>query len=121
MHMRGIRLTPAVIIIAICAATAFCPGAAIAQPANPNAIHLSDDIVPAPDGFEPAAGKYVARKATDLYISPFIWAGKVVGVHLNAGQPVETLAKLRGYDWFLVGNKGEGIGYLPMSMLVPAR
>jgi hypothetical protein len=121
MHMRGIRLTPAVIVVAISAATALCPATTTAQPANLNAIHLSDDIVPAPNGFEPAAGKYVTRKATDLYISPFVWAGKVVGVHLNAGQPVETLAKLRGYDWLLVGNKGEGIGYVPMSMLVPAR
>jgi len=105
----------------MCAATALCPVATSAQTANLSAIHLSNDIVPAPDGFEPAAGKYVTRKATDLYISPFIWAGKVIGVHLNAGQPVDIVAKLRGYDWLLVGNKGEGIGYIPMSMVVAAK
>ena len=116
--MSAIRLIPAVIM---CAVTALCPVATSAQTANLSAIHLSNDIVPAPDGFEPAAGKYVTRKATDLYISPFIWAGKVIGVHLNAGQPVDIVAKLRGYDWFLVGNKGEGIGYIPMSMVVAAK
>jgi hypothetical protein len=119
--MPAIRSTPGFIVIAICAATALCPIASNAQPANLNAIHLSNDIVPAPDGFEPATGKYVTRKATDIYISPFIWAGKVARVHLNAGQPVEILAKLRGYDWLLVGNKGEGIGYVPMSMLAAAK
>jgi hypothetical protein len=118
VRMSAMRLIPAVII---CAATALCPVATSAQTANLSAIHLSNDIVPAPDGFEPAAGKYVTRKATDLYISPFIWAGKVIGVHLNAGQPVDIVAKLRGYDWLLVGNKGEGIGYIPMSMVVAAK
>lgn len=115
------RLTTAAVIVAISAATALSPRATGAQPANLNAINLSGDIIPAPDGFEPVTGKYVTRKATDLYISPFIWAGKVIGVHLNAGQPVEILAKLKGYEWFLVGNRGEGIGYVPISLLVPAR
>lgn len=122
MRMSSIyRLTPAAIVMAVCGATALCVGAAAAQPANLNAIHLSDDIVPAPDGFEAVTGKYVTRKATDLYISPFIWAGKVIGMQLSAGQPVQILAKLKGYDWLLVGNRGEGIGYVPMSVLVPAK
>ncbi len=93
----------------------------MAQTGNINAIHLSDDIVPAPDGFEPVAGNYVAAKSTDVYISPFVWAGKVTGLHLNAGQPVEVLAKLRGYDWLLIGNRAEGIGYVPISALTAAK
>jgi hypothetical protein len=95
-----------------------CPAELVAaQAANIDAIHLSDDIVPAPDGFEAAKGKYVTAKPTDVYISPFIWAGKVIGLHLNAGQPVEVLAKLKGYDWLLIGRGGEGIGYVPISAL----
>ena len=109
MRMTSIReLTLAAIVMAI-------------YGANLNAIHLSDDIVPAPDGFEAVTEKYVTRKATDLYIGPFIWAGKVIGMHLGAGQPVEILAKLKGYDWFLVGSRGEGTGYVPMSVLIPAK
>ena len=93
----------------------------VAAPDNINAIHLSGDIVPAPDGFEPVAGKYVAAKATDVYISPFIWAGKVIGLHLTQGQPVEVLARVKGYDWLLIGNKGEGIGYVPIATIAPAK
>lgn len=99
-------------------------GAAIAVAASPtavSAIQLSGDIVPAPDGFEPVSGKFVIVKPTDVYISPFIWAGKVTGLHLDAAQTVEVLAKLKGYDWLLIGRMGEGIGYVPISKLAPAR
>ncbi len=78
-------------------------------------VKLSDDIVPAPDGYEPVTAKYVTAKATDLYISPFIWAGKVIGAHLDSGQPVDVVAKPKGYDWLLVGKGGVAIGYVPMS------
>lgn len=102
-------------------ATTSIAGPLAAQVVDLNAIHLSDDIVPAPNGFEPAAGKYVTARAMDVYISPFIWAGKVAGLHLNAGQPVEVLAKLKGYDWLLIGNGREGIGYVPISALSSAK
>src|SRR5689334_11735461 len=101
------KYTGAVIFAAITFAASFPSGFSVAQ-TGLNAIHLSNDIVPAPDGFEAVSGRYVAAKATDIYISPFVWAGKVKGLHLNAGQPVEVLAKLRGYDWLLIGNQGEG-------------
>src|ERR1700686_717865 len=77
------------------------PFDAIAQPAGANGIRLADDVVPAPDGYETVTAKYVAASPTDLYISPFIWAGKVLGVHLNAGERVEVLAKAKGYQWLL--------------------
>jgi hypothetical protein len=115
------RLSTTGIVLAASIAAACLGGPVWSQPANLNAIHLSNDIVPAPDGFEPAAGKYIAAKPADIYISPFIWAGKVIGIRLNAGQPVEVLAKLKGYDWLLIGNRGEGIGYVPISSLTPAK
>jgi hypothetical protein len=98
----------------------FCAAAA-ENPSTLDRIHLSNDIVPAPDGFEPVAGKFVVAKSTDVYISPFIWAGKVTGLHLNAGQPVQVLAKLKGYDWLLIGMMNEGMGYVPISILTAAR
>lgn len=110
-------ITAAGTVAAINFAAIFASWMSVAQTNNVNAIHLSNDIVPAPDGFEPVSGKYVAAKATDIYISPFVWAGKVKGLHLNAEQPVEILARLKGYDWLLIGNKGEGIGYVPVSAL----
>jgi len=84
-------------------------------------ISLSDDLVPAPDGFVAVAQKYVTVRTTDLYISPFIWAGKVKNIHLAAGQPVEVLGQPKGYDdWLLVGRNGTGIGYVPRSDLTEA-
>src|SRR4029077_21195040 len=92
-----------------------------AQPASANGILLAEDLVPAPDGYEIVTAKYVTAKPTDLYISPFLWAGKVMGVRLSAGQQIEVLAKPKGYDWLLVGKNGAGIGYVPMSVLSPIK
>jgi hypothetical protein len=115
------KVTVAIVVAAFALAPLFASGTDAAQTNNLNAIRLSNDVVPPPQGFEAISGKYVAAKATDIYISPFIWAGKVKGRHLNAGQPVEVMAKLRGYDWLLIGNNGEGIGYVPISALSPAK
>lgn len=76
---------------------------------------LGKDVVPAPEGYDRPDGPYKAVRATDLYISPYIWAGKVSGIHVNAGQGITALGKPKGYDWLLVGKDGVGIGYLPMS------
>lgn len=97
------------------------PFHASAQPVSANGILLGDDLVPAPDGYEMVTAKYFTAKPTDLYISPFLWAGKVMGVRLSAGQQVEVLAKPKGYDWLLVGKNGAGIGYVPISVLSPVK
>ena len=97
------------------------PVLTLAQPAAANGVRLGEDVVPAPDGYETVTAKYVAARQTDLYISPFLWAGKVFGVQLKAGQQVEVLAKPKGYDWLLVGKDGAGIGYVPISVLSQAR
>lgn len=94
--------------------------AAYAQGAAPN-LNMGEDLVPAPYGYEAVTGKYVTAKPTDVYISPYVWAGKVVSVHLNAGQPVEILAKAKGYDWLIVGKNGMPMGYVPQTALTPAR
>jgi len=108
-----------VFILAVSAAALFSGDRAFSQPSVN--VRLADDVVPAPEGYEAVAAKYVAAKPTDIYISPFIWAGKVMGVHLNAGQPVDVLAKPKGYDWLLVGKNGQGIGYVPISVVSPAK
>jgi hypothetical protein len=93
---------------------------AAGQTADVNAIRLDDEIVPAPEGYEAVSAKYIAAQATDIYISPFFWGGKVRNAHLSAGEQVPVLAKPRGYDWLLVGKNGAGIGYVPISALAPA-
>jgi hypothetical protein len=94
---------------------------AFAQPADGSTPHLAQDVVPAPAGYEKIMAHYVAAHPTALYISPFIWAGKVLDSHLDAGQPVDLLAQAKGYDWFLVGKDGEGIGYVPASALTKTK
>lgn len=113
------RLVPGVLVVMAAILPLHFP--AFAQPANINSIRLGEEVVPAPQGYERVTAKYVAARPTDLYISPFIWGGKVVGAQLKAGQPVEVLAKPKGYDWLLVGKNGAGIGYVPLSVLAPAK
>jgi len=39
---------------------------------------------------------------------------------LKRGDHVEVLAKVKGWEWALVGKDGTGIGYVTISMLSPA-
>ena len=91
-------------------------GAAAAANALDN-VHLADDVVPAPFGYESIASKYVVAEPTPLYVSPYIYPGAVINTKLQPGTPVDILAKAKGYDWILVGKNGIGIGYLPISRL----
>ena len=108
--------TLAIILAAPCISLPAC-----AEAVGGNDVRLASDVVPAPNGFEAVATKYVAARPTDIYISPFTWGGKVKNVHFAAGQPVEILAKPKDYDWLLVGKDGAGIGYVPLSVLAPAK
>jgi hypothetical protein len=106
------------LILALLAPSFASPG--FAQGAAPN-LSMGEDLVPAPYGYEAVTGKYVTAKPTDVYISPYTWAGKVMGVHLNAGVPVEILARAKGYDWLIVGKNGTPVGYVPQTALSPAK
>jgi hypothetical protein len=116
--MQTTRVFSGVLAVMLAVSPVFLP--AVAQPAGMNGIRLGEEVVPAPEGYEPVTAKYVAARATDLYISPFIWGGKVIGAQLKPGQQVEVLAKPKGYDWILVSKNGAGIGYVPLSVLSPA-
>ena len=76
---------------------------------------LPGDLVPAPFGYEAISGNYAAAHASNVYISPYIWAGKVLGVEIQANQPIQVLAKAKDFNWLLIGTKGVPLGYLPMS------
>jgi hypothetical protein len=42
-----------------------------------------------------------------------------VGAELKRGERVDVLAKVKGWEWVLVGKDGTGIGYVSISMLSP--
>ena len=99
-------------------ALALCAAASAAAAAD---IPLGKDIVPAPFGYEPVSGRYVVAETTPLYVSPYIYPGTVDKTKLAAGQPVNVIAKVRDYDWMLVGRGGVGVGYIPSARLKPAQ
>jgi hypothetical protein len=82
-------------------------------------IRLADNVVPAPFGYEAVTTKYLVAEPTRLYISPYIYPGTVNNETLQPGQAVDILAKAKGYDWALAGKDGIGIGYIPISRLIP--
>jgi hypothetical protein len=92
-----------------------------AAAANLDNVRLSDDVVPAPFGYEAAPARYTVSEETPVYISPYIYPGTVDKTKFKPGQAVEVLAKAKGYDWILVGKNGVGVGYIPLSRLSPAR
>ena len=84
-------------------------------------VRVSDDIVPAPFGYEALTAKYVVAEETPIYISPYIYPGTVSNDKLKVGQAVDALAKVKDYDWILVGRNGVGIGYIPLARLAPQK
>jgi hypothetical protein len=69
--------------------------------------------------YNAAPTQYIVANPTNIYNNHFIYGSTVVG-ELARGTRVEALAKVQGYEWVLVGRNGQGIGYVPISMLSPA-
>jgi hypothetical protein len=65
----------------------------------------------------PAKG-YIVANSTNIFSDHALYGTDVTG-QLKLGEKVEALAKVKGWDWILVGKEGTGIGYAPISMLVP--
>ena len=108
---KGMRKILLAAIIAVSAA-----GSAIAADAvNPR---LAADVTKAA-GFEALTTQYIVANPTNVFANHYMYGSKVTG-QLQRGQRVEALAKVRGYEWVLVARNGEGIGYVPISMLAPA-
>jgi hypothetical protein len=102
-------------------ALALAATAALAAAGAADAPRLANDVVPAPFGYEPVSARYVVAEPTGIYVSPYIYPGTVSKEKLKPGQAVDTLAKVKDYDWVLVGKNGIGIGYIPISRLAPAK
>ena len=125
--------TPGAAAAATCAVLMLtgAPPVALAAAANPPpaaAPAPPRQTIPAPPlannvrramAYEAPAAQYIVANGTNIYSNHVVYGSTVVG-ELQRGDRVEALAKVQGYDWILVGRNGQGIGYVPISMLSPA-
>jgi len=70
-------------------------------------------------GYEAPTTTYIVANGTNVYSDHSFFSTQVTG-ELKRGERVEVLAKVKGWEWALVGKDGTGIGYVSISMLSPA-
>jgi hypothetical protein len=92
--------------------------ASIAAEISPDSIKLAAGVVKAP-GYETPAPSYIVANATNVFSDHSFSGTKVMG-ELKRGEHVEVLAKVKDWEWVLVGKDGTGVGYVSISMLSPA-
>jgi len=90
---------------------------AIAADISPDSLKLAAGVVKA-SGYETPATSYVVANGTSIYTDHSFYDTKVTG-ELKRGDKVNVLAKVKGWEWVLVGKDGTGIGYVSISMLSP--
>ena len=99
--------------------TALLPNAtAFAADITADSLKLAPGVAKAA-GYETPATTYIVANSTNVYSGPSLVDTKVTG-QLKRGDHVEVLAKVKGWEWALVGKDGTGIGYVTISMLSPA-
>jgi hypothetical protein len=91
---------------------------ALAADISADSLKLAPGVTKAAEGYETPAATYVVANPTSVFSDHFYYNTKVTG-ELKRGERVQPLAKVKGYDWVLVGKDGTGIGYVPISMLAP--
>lgn len=97
---------------------AFFGGQVLAADVPADSLKLAPGVTKAPEGFETPPATYIVANPTSIFNNHFYYDTKVTG-ELKRGEHVQALAKVKGYDWVLVGKNGMGIGYVPISMLAP--
>ena len=104
--------------MACCALALACHNAAMGAEIPTDSLKIAAGVVRAP-GYEtlPAKG-YIVANSTNVLSDHAVYGTGVTG-QLKLGEKVEALAKVKGWDWILVGKEGTGIGYVPISMLAP--
>ena len=93
--------------------------AAFAADIPPDSLKLKPGVVKASEGYETPPANYVVANPTDIYSDHSFFNSKSNG-ELKRGERLQVLAKVKGWDWILVGKDGIGIGYVSISMLAPA-
>jgi uncharacterized protein YgiM (DUF1202 family) len=92
--------------------------AAFAADISADSLKLAPGVAKAA-GYEAPATTYIVANSTNVYSGPSLVDTKVTG-QLKRGDHVDVLAKVKGWEWALVGKDGTGIGYVSISMLSPA-
>ena len=69
--------------------------------------------------FTPPAEPYVAAVDTPFYKTLNVY-GPVAGA-VKRGEKLQVLAEASDHDWVLLGKGGLGVGYLPRSLVTPAK
>jgi hypothetical protein len=82
-----------------------------------DSLKIAPGVVVA-SGYETLATSYIVANSTNIYNDHSVYGANVTG-ELKRGEKVEALAKVKGWEWLVVGRQGTGIGYVPISMLAP--
>jgi hypothetical protein len=101
------------------AAGMLCAAGAWAADIPADSVKLAPGVAKASEGYETPPAMYVVANPTDIFSDHYFYNTKVTG-SLKRGDKLDALAKVKGWDWVLVGRNGTGIGYVAISMLSPA-
>ena len=113
-----IRFGAVTIVSAAATAALLNIAAAFAADISADSLKLAPGVTKAP-GYETPDTPYIVANPTSIYSDHSFFGTKVTG-ELKRGEHVDALAKVKGWDWVLVGKGGTGIGYVSTSMLSPA-
>src|SRR5438046_1660380 len=102
-------------VIAMFGAIAVFNTAAVPADISADSLKLASGVVKAAEGYETPATPYIVANSTNMYSGPSLVDTKVTG-QLKRGEHVDVLAKVKGWEWVLVGKNGTGIGYVTISM-----
>ena len=106
-------------VIGISAAIALFSGVAAAADISPDSLKLAPGVMKAAEGYETPPTTYIVANGTNVYSGHSFYDTKITG-ELKRGDHADVLAKVKGWEWALVGKDGTGIGYVSISMLSPA-
>jgi len=84
-----------------------------------DSLKLAPGVVQA-SGYEtPPVANYIVADSTNIFSDHAFYRNNVTG-ELKRGERPDVLAKVKGWEWVLIGKQGTGIGYVATSMLSPA-
>ncbi len=83
-----------------------------------DSLKLASGVVKAPGYETPPVNSYIVANGTNIFSDHAFYGTNVTG-ELKRGEKVEVIAKVKGWEWVLVGKQGTGVGYVSISMLAP--
>ena len=84
-----------------------------------DSLKLAPGVLKAAEGYETPPTTYIVANPTSVFSDHYFYNTKAMG-ELKRGDRVDALAKVKGWDWVLVGRNGTGVGYVAISMLSPS-